>query len=725
MKRAFDVGLVAFFPPIGRLFEYKVSDEIPVGVRVRARLGQKIRCGILVARTRSTVAMDKLRPIDEVIDSKPVINPSLLDLTMWTADYYQSSWDKALFLALPAVIRQGKPIRADELWYALESDTTPPDILKGKPKQSALLDFLRAHGVSGKPELDEHIPNWRPAMKHLAEQGLVSDRLPTPPPGKVTSLPELSPEQQEAFALVRPGQFNCCLLDGVTGSGKTEIYLHLAKQAVDSGKQVLMLVPEIGLVPDLLARTRAAFGHTHVFPYHSALSDGERARAWSAALMGQSVAVVGTRSATFMPLPNPGLITVDEEHDESYKEREIALHYHARDVAIKRAKALDCPVVLGSATPALETLWNVRRGRYRRYRLKQRYAEARLPEMEVIDVRNIKTDAGLSPRLLELMRSGLARDEQVLLFLNRRGYAPRLLCHACGAVPECPRCDLPLVWHKHDETLRCHHCQRYIPVPVSCAQCARQTLHPVGQGTERIEAFVRKAFPDVPVVRIDTDSVRRRNELEKRLRQPGQGGRCILIGTQIVAKGHHFPRVTLVGIIDVDQRLLATDFRAVERLGQLVVQVSGRAGRAVLPGRVALQTHYPDHPVLLKLLGEGYELFAQSLLEERKALALPPVRAVAVIRSSSRQPEMAMRFLESVYRQLRRPERQSHRVDVYPPMPAVLERIDNHYRARLLIMADNRNKLHGYLRAVRPKIENLKLSRHTRWSIDVDPLEIE
>jgi primosomal protein N' (replication factor Y) len=549
-------------------------------------------------------------------------------------------------------------------------------------------------------------------------QALISSRQPpvTPSPQ-----PTLTLAQSQAVAAIREGfdRFAAFLLDGVTGSGKTEVYLRVVESILNRGQQALVLVPEIGLTPQLLARFEIRLpGPLAVL--HSGLTERERLQAWLTAKSGAASVVIGTRSAIFTPLQRPGIIIVDEEHDTSFKQQE-GFRYQARDLALVRAHQAGIPVVLGSATPSLESLLNVQRGRYQRLRLAERVGDAIEPPIQLLDVRRRPMTEGLSDRLLAEMHSHLARDEQVLLFLNRRGFAPTLICHECGWLCQCQRCDARMTLHLRERKLICHHCASEKSVDEACPACGSIDLRALGQGTERIEQFLRQAFPNVGVARLDRDSTRRKGSLQTLLREIRQGERRILIGTQMLAKGHDFPNVTLVAIVDADQGLFGVDFRASERMAQLIIQVSGRAGRAQKPGVVLIQTHHPDHPLLRTLIMQGYAAFAEAALGERYEACLPPFGYQALLRADATKTEPVYRFLNEAHdlaMGLARP------VEVMGPVPAPMERRAGRYRAQLLIQAQQRQILHEFLDQWTGLLTTLKLTRQVRWSLDVDPADL-
>lgn len=566
----------------------------------------------------------------------------------------------------------------------------------------------------------------------LKEKGLVElevRRHSTPPrEGGWLAQAELplNPEQRAAFEAVRAshGGFHCFLLAGVTGSGKTEVYLQLIRETLAAGRQALVLIPEINLGPQTLARFERRF-NARIALLHSALTDRERLDAWLAARDGEADIVIGTRSALFTPLKRPGLIIVDEEHDASYKQQD-GLRYHARDLALVRARLENVPILLGSATPALESLHNAQAGRYGLLRLTQRAGGAHPPKFIRLDVKSMPLDAGLSRPLQQAIGDTLAAGQQVLVFLNRRGFAPTLLCHDCGWISQCPRCDARMTVHQGSGELRCHHCDHRQRPPMNCPQCGKLDLRPVGAGTERAEERLRILFPNHPVLRIDRDSTSRKHAMRDLFATINSGEPCILVGTQMLAKGHHFPRVTLVAILDADGGLFSADFRASERMAQQIVQVAGRAGRAEEPGRVLIQTHLADHPLLVQLTEDGYFAFAEQALSERRAAGLPPFAHLALLRAEAHKPGQAEAFLDSacsaaeqLLEQMGGPE-----VELLGPVPAPMERRAGKHRAQLLLQCMSRAPLHRLLTPWLQSLEQLPGGRRVRWSLDIDPIDL-
>ncbi|MGH8567569.1 MAG: primosomal protein N', partial [Gammaproteobacteria bacterium] len=545
---------------------------------------------------------------------------------------------------------------------------------------------------------------------------------PSTPPAPPPAAPVLTASQADAVQEIttRLDRFEVFLLEGVTGSGKTEVYLHIVEAVIEKGKQALCLVPEIGLTPQTIARFQERFA-VPIAATHSGLSEAQRRAVWWAAREGLAPIVIGTRSAVWSELCHPGVIVVDEEHDLSYKQQQ-GFRYSARDIAIIRAKRHRCPVVLGSATPSLESLHNAAIGRYRHLSLPARVGCATESTVEVIDLRHGAARGPLSAGLIARITETLAERRQVILFANRRGYAPLLLCPECAWAAGCDRCDARLVYHHETRRLRCHHCGADRPVPMGCPECGSAFLCKVGHGTERVVESLGEHFPAARVLRIDRDAVRGQAAWERVLARIAEGDADILVGTQMLAKGHHFPRVTLVAIVDGDQGLYGTDFRAGERLAQQLVQVAGRTGRAEDPGQVVIQTHNPHHPLLAVLLREGYSAFAAMALRERREAGLPPFSALALVRAEGRDTRAPEAFLQEA-RSLGL--REGHQgATLLGPVPAPMERRADRHRWHLLVQARERTRLQAFLRAWLPQLAALKSSRRVRWSVDVDPQEL-
>lgn len=661
---------IAIAAPLRQYFDYWAPEGVDTqllrpGIRVRVPFGKQEKIGILLSISNETkIPLNKLKSALEIIDYEPIFSEDILKLCFWAADYYHCPLGEVFSAAMPALLRKGKP---------------------------AVLS-KKSLGQSAKQ--DDH-------------------QMPAP----LT----LNADQQQAVAAIQKNRevFQVFLLDGVTGSGKTEVYLQSMTQILQDQKQVLVLVPEIGLTPQTIQHFRERF-NLAVVALHSGLTERERLDTWLQAKSGAAKIVIGTRSAIFTPFANLGLIIVDEEHDLSFKQQD-GFRYHARDLAIMRAQSNCIPIVLGSATPSLESLHNVDQGRYQHLRLLERAGIAKLPEFEVIDIRKKQLDEGLSPELLETMRQHLSRGEQVMLFLNRRGFAPVLMCHACGWMVECKRCDTRMTYHQSPQRLHCHRCEAQRVMLKNCELCHEKELHPVGLGTERIEAAIEKHFPEVSIARIDRDSMQRKGALEALLKRVHSGENRILIGTQMLAKGHHFPNVTLVAIVDTDGGFFSSDFRALERMGQLILQVSGRAGREEKTGKVMIQTHHPHHPLLQILLKEGYALFAKNILQERQQTLLPPYSFSVLFRAEAHQLSRAMEFLQEIKN---KSKNASGKMLISGPIPAPVARKAGYHRSQLFFQAEARSILQNFLKKILPEIEKIKSKQKVRWSVDVDPLEI-
>lgn len=728
---------VAIPTPVHTLFDYLPpsgwsSSSSPAGIRVRVPFGRGSRIGIVAGTVASSQIQGyRLKRIDEVLDQSPLLPPDLLMLLSWATGYYHHPPGEVYLGALPVLLRRGAEAshKGTRRWrLTAQGREIRPSDLKRAPKQQALLERLAAEPEGMTLDSPDDSAHWRSALRALLDKGWVEigDDVAAAhrhePDASVMPGHELNPEQRRAVDAVTdagPG-FNTFLLDGVTGSGKTEVYFGIIAAMLRRDRQVLLLVPEIGLTPQLVSRVRARFpGPLAVL--HSGMSARDRLDAWLQAANGSARIVIGTRSAVFTPMPALGAIVVDEEHDSSYKQQD-GFRYHARDVAIMRARQGDIPAVLGSATPSLESLHNCAQSRFRHLQLSSRAGEAIAPTIRLIDMRTQKVDHGLSEAMAQVIERHLARDHQVLLFLNRRGYSPTLLCQECGWVADCRRCDAHMIYHRGRQQLRCHHCDARSPVNAFCPQCGNPDLRPLGQGTERVEEILSRRFEGTEILRIDRDSTRGKGAMSRLFEQVRHGRRQILLGTQMLAKGHHFPNVTLAGILDADFGLFGADFRAGERMGQLVVQVAGRAGRAIEPGEVLIQTHYPDHPLLTALLGHDYRSFADRLLAERREAGMPPFRHMALVRAESVHRDAPVRFLERVREQAVDTDC-ADGVELLGPAPAPMERRAGRYRAQLMLLATRRADLHRMLAAVVPGFDKLGASARVRWSLDVDPVD--
>ncbi len=725
MPIPFQTLRVALPVPLPQLFDYAAPPGLTpsphlVGCRVQVPFGARELVGV-VAAIGEIEDPAALRPAIAVLDAMPLLGGELWRSLQWLARYTHAPLGEVAHTALPAPLRRGEALPDTHRWgwRLTAAGAGQRERLRKGTRPHRLAELLGA-GERDEDQLDAQMDDWRSAARSLAKR-LLAERIAlehtvavaSPRPG-----PEPNPEQAAAVEAITAGSgFGAFLLDGVTGSGKTEVYLQAIVHCLAQGRQALVLVPEIGLTPQTLSRFRNRLGiAVHVL--HSGLNDNERARVWAAASRGEAQVIVGTRSAIFTPLPNAGLIVIDEEHDGSYKQQD-GIRYHARDFALVRAKALDVPVVLGSATPSLESLHNARAGRYVHLRLKQRAGNARPPRVRVLDVRKRPMRDGLSPEVLAGIAEHLQAGHQVLVFKNRRGYAPVLLCHDCGWTAPCQRCDAPMTVHAGGRRLQCHHCGARQSAPLACPDCGSLALQPQGIGTERLEEHLVEAFPDFPVIRIDRGTTGKRDALETQLATLGdQAG--ILVGTQILAKGHDLPKLTLVVVVGIDEGLFSADFRASEKLAQQLIQVAGRAGRAADAGEVWLQTHHPGHPLLETLVNGGYHNFADAELQQREAAGFPPFAHLALLRAESQQVEHANAMLSAVRGLI--PEAAA--VERYGPMPAPMPRRAGYQRTQLLLSCPTRAPLHGVLDRVIPQVPGLPQARRVRWSLDVDPMDL-
>ncbi len=714
---------VALPVPLRQLFDYLNAENginPEPGMRVLVNFGRRKMVGVIVEiADKSDLPHEKLATVIAYPDEcQTVLSEETLGLLEWCWRYYKHAPGEVVFNALPPLLRKfdGR-IPSPSLQYCLttageERLCEPPGRIKA---QIRLLEEMREGAVT-ELQLREVSSSWRKTLSRLIEQQWVLSDVQLPAQLNPVNGPELLHEQQAAVKAISKsfGRFQCHLLDGVTGSGKTEVYLCLLEQVLKQGGQALLLVPEIGLTPQLLNRFRKRLGFEPVVT-HSGLSEGQRLKAWAMAKSGLARLVIGTRSALFLPMPDLQMIILDEEHDASFKQQD-GFRYSSRDVAVKRAAGLGVPVVLGTATPSLETFNNAVSNRYSWHRLRQRATGASEPSWRVLDLIQQTMTGGISSTAMKAIGKTLEKGEQALIFLNRRGYAPVILCHECGWHAACQRCDANMTWHMATRSLLCHHCDGSARVPVMCPECGADALQGAGEGTEQLEEMLGKAFPKTPLLRFDRDTVRKKGEFDRLSQQVKTGRSCLLVGTQMLAKGHHFPQVTLVVIVNLDQALYSADFRALERMGQLMVQVAGRAGRDQLPGEVILQTHYPQHESLLTLLSSGYEAFASSISADRQAACLPPFSYQALLRSDAHDKEQVRAFLNQAKQCFPMGE-----AVVYGPFPAMMERRSGRTRWYLLAQAATRSPLHRQLDAWVSKLHKLPSARKVRWAVDVDP----
>lgn len=734
-----EIYAVALPTPLRRTFDYLApqcaAGSGQPGMRVMVSFGNQRLIGIIIeVKQHSEFDLHKLKPVQQLLDPEPLLPTELMQLCLWAAQYYHHPLGEVLAAAIPAALRQGEAalLSSEKAWQLTDAGLScAPAALKRAPKQQALLQQLQEDLRSGlevclhKDLLLQDVN--RSTLKGLQDKGLIEPLEVTPQPVRPAQLLKTPPltlneEQRSALNQVDFGHYACHLLYGTTGSGKTEVYLQAIEQVLRAGQQALVLIPEIGLTPQTLSRFQRRFNRP-LAVLHSNLNDSERKQAWLLAATGGADIIIGTRSAVFIPLHNPGIVIIDEEHDLSFKQQE-GFRYSARDLAALRCQRLQIPLILGSATPSLESYYNARQQRYKLLPLTQRAGGAKPPHIQLIDLRRQPLQEGLTQTLLDTIEQHLLASGQVLVFINRRGFAPTLLCHDCGWLSQCHHCDARLTVHQHPAHLHCHHCDYQRPLIHQCPTCNSRELHCVGQGTERTETVLQSRFPDFPVLRVDRDSTRQKNAMHTIVEQVNQGEPCLLVGTQMLAKGHHFPNVTLVAIIDADGGLFSTDFRGPERMGQLMLQVAGRAGRAERPGTVLIQSHLCDHPLLQTLLYQGYSAYAQLILHERQASQLPPFRFMALLRAESKRSENAHELLLTARRIAEQYCPSQPELQYLGPLPAPMERRNQRFRHQLQIHASSRARLHQLLTPLIAELEQHPLSRRTRWSIDVDPLDL-
>ena len=699
------------------------------GVRVQVPFGSRQVIGVVVqAIDSSAVPTEKLRSVYRILDSKPVFPKELMDLLNWASRYYHHPPGEVFTTALPVLLRKGQAaaIVEKEFYSWAGPLPVPTDEFKRAPVKARIANYLAE--LDGKPvgadTLVRLSAGWRSSIASLLDKGWVScTRAQTIPANKSTATaPELSDEQQFAVDKVISslGTNQRFLLDGVTGSGKTEVYLQCIQAASEQRLQSLVLVPEISLTPQLMRRFEQRLDGCLV-SLHSGLNDSYRLQNWLCCAQGHADVVIGTRSSVLVPLPRLGLVIVDEEHDASLKQQD-GFRYHARDLALLRAQSNTCPIVLGSATPSFESLNNADNGKFTKLMLTRRAGAANPPTLGLMDIRRRKLIEGMSDRMIEAIRSHIGNEGQALVFINRRGFSPTLLCNDCGAAADCRRCDANMTVHSRHKRLRCHHCGAERAIPSGCEACGSEQLDFIGYGTERIADALHVIFPDVPIARIDRDSTRRKGALEQQLARATSGDAKILVGTQMLAKGHHFPKLTLVGILDADRGLFGTDFRSLEHMGQLILQVAGRAGRETQAGSVLIQTRNPENPLLQTLVAEGYAHFADIAMEERKRAELPPYSFMAIVRAEAAAAQEPHRFLMEVASYLN--NNRSGYLDVLGPAPAPMERLAGRFRSQLLLQSDKRSTLNHNLSNLSTKIDSLTGARRCRWSIDVDPIDM-
>ncbi|SCB95205.1 primosomal protein N' [Gilliamella intestini] len=719
------IAHIALPVPVYHLFDYQLTPPAKVGMRVKVPFGWRDAIGIIVNIDEKTdFDIKNLKTITTVIDTVPIFTPSIWQLLNWAASYYHYPIGEVLFHAMPVLLRQGREAAQGEVkrWQLTQlGKNIDLKSLSRSSKQKLLLSSFRNNTIS-----DNDFSNT--IYRQLQKKQLIEQVISQPDNIKWqtnfstnTSSIQLNSEQLYSIEKINKqnDQFGVFLLEGVTGSGKTEVYLNILTNILATGKQALVLVPEIGLTPQTIKRFKQRF-NAPIDILHSGLTNKERLNVWLRSKNGENAIVVGTRSSLFTPFKDLGMIIIDEEHDSSYKQQE-GWRYHARDLAIIQAKFNNIPIVLGSATPSLETLNNAQNHKYHLLQLTERAGNAKLAKQSILDLRGLVLTAGLSQPLIEQIKKHLSNNNQVMLFLNRRGFSPLLICHDCGWIAECPRCDKPYTLHQKQHKLICHYCDTSRIVPKQCPKCGSTHLMPIGFGTEQLEQQLEILFPNIKISRIDRDTVSKKGALDNYLQSIQQGGAHILVGTQILAKGHHFPDVTLVGIIDVDGALFSSDFRATERFAQIYTQVSGRAGREIKTGQVILQTYHPEHPLLNVLLTEGYQKFAKLTLQERQYTQLPPFSYQTLIRAADRNNHYAPSFLQHIYDWLK--IHYDHTLWQLGPMPANQPKKAGYYRWQLLLQHTNRQQLQKILDQLLMDINKWTETSKVKWSIDVDPID--
>lgn len=729
---------VAVPVPMRQTYDYIVKGnvaDVHIGARVDVPFGRRRLIGIITKCGKDSVLPRSRLKQARVLDSEPLINPEIIKLLFWASDYYHYPLGEVLQAAIPVALRQGKDPRSvlpkayrlTKVGQALSL----ADLARSPAQQALMAEMLKRAQPITERDLSTISKTWRRTIKILEEkswlEAIESDANQQPQASQVIApapgAPDLTPEQEKAVSDIveSSGRFDRFLLYGITGSGKTEVYLSAIKYALQQEKQVLVLVPEIALTPQLIRRFEARID-APLAVMHSGMVASQRLSAWQRVRQGQARLILGTRSAVFAPIPNLGLIIVDEEHDGSFKQQD-GFRYQGRDVAIKRAQLANIPIVLGSATPSLESWEHVRRGNYRLYKLSQRHGESTLPIIHFLDMRQVSTPEGLSPNAVEALSGQLEKGEQSLIFINRRGFAPALLCRDCGWVANCARCDANLVFHQKINRLRCHHCGHDQQTPERCPECNCGHLHPMGEGTERIADILVKRLPGARISRLDRDSTQRKGSLDKILDAIRKHETDIVVGTQMLVKGHHFPNVTLVVVVNADQGLYSVDYRASEQLFQQIAQVAGRAGRGEKAGHVMVQTYHPDHRLFSALQQHDYELFAREALNERCQTGFPPFTYLGLLRAESTSKAEALDFVSHA-RALGFQCPGVVNLNIGEAVTAPMERKAGRYRTQLLISSRERRHLHNFLNHWIGKLEQSKLSRRVRWSLDVDPQDL-
>jgi len=718
--------------PLYKIFDYRIdaAERIESGTRYRLPFANGVKTGVLLSASDvSEHDSARIKAAGQRLDQEPVLSGHMLALARWMADYYLQPLGEVLFQCLPAYLRGAnleKPARL-KLWRLLDADTdTIAAMRQRSPKQYEICRAIeQADAGLTALQLKAINPNWHQAVRALEKKAVLQWVWAEKETGPImqAELPVLSDEQDNVLSQLeaRLDGFAVHLLDGITGSGKTEVFLRLIQSRLAAGLQVIYLVPEIGLTNQLIERVRQRFGEQFAIS-HSALTDLQRYQAWDRFQRGQVAIMLGTRSSLFSQCDRLGLIIIDEEHDHSYRQDD-GIRYHARDVAIKRAQMLGIPILLGSATPSLESISNCEREHYFRYRLDHRPTRFAPPVLQLLDVRNSKLEYGCSARLFDKIDQHIQQRGQVLIYLNRRGFAPVVMCHECGWQSHCQHCDARLTLHQSIQRLLCHHCGFTQALPRVCPDCDHAEIKHYGIGTEQLEQGLRQRYPDIPVLRVDRDSISSREDLKSRLLQLQQGDPCILIGTQMIAKGHDYPSITLSVILDSDQALFSASYRASERLVQTVFQVAGRSGRGDRQGEAILQTRFTQQPLMQSLVKQSYREIACNLLQERRGVAFPPYARVVMFRADAVLLERALAKLEEI-KSLLSTGRRFGEVSCIGPMPALMTRRIGRYRAQLCLLAADHRALRSVLHQTMPQIQQVSSSARVKWTIDVDAYDL-
>lgn len=725
---------IAVPTPLYRSFDYlppRNGDTAEVGSRVKVSFSNRTMVGVIVAiKEKSEFAIEKLKPILEVLDSKSLLNKETLRLAQWAIKYYQSYPGEILSLCFPTALRKGKDAieKTEMMWVTTDSHQE-----FGRAKRQQELYTLINESKPGLPTSKLPNPqNDSAIIRSLEKRGAI---IKQPLPSLTKAISDntkqsdlkLNQEQQAAFDSIHANLqgYKSHLIFGITGSGKTEVFIQIIREILKQEKQALILVPEIGLTPQLVKRFTNRFSEK-IVTLHSEMNETEKLNSWLAVKNGSARIMIGTRSALFTPFENLGLIIIDEEHDLSFKQQD-GIRYSARDMAVTRAHIQDIPIILCSATPSLESLHNANNERYNLLELTQRAGNAAQPSISIIDIRNQKLQAGMSHRFILAIKQHIEAGGQVIIFLNRRGYAPVMMCHSCGWISKCKHCDVKMTLYQSENVLRCQHCGFTIRTHVQCPDCNNKEIMPLGKGTERLEETLKAIFPETTIARIDRDTTSRKGSFAKVMQDAHDGKIQILLGTQMLAKGHHLPNITLTGIVDIDSGLFSTDFRSLEKMAQLITQVAGRSGRGEKSGEVILQTHHPDNPVLHRILYSGYKEFAKSELKQRKETMLPPFTSMAVIRADAMKKALPNQFLENIKEHILdkcQGLSAEEQIEALGPIPSPVYRRNRHYHANLFLQSTNRSLLQRALKEIIDSNALKKLGSKVRWHIDIDPQEI-